>query len=414
VLGALIGPVFVLGIQQWFYARGMILAIIGGLIGARTFLGHWFIAVFSVSIIVWVGIHHPAQAPDKNAYYKVLHRVGTSFNSVVVGSSYGFVYRANGNARLGDLVKVRCRHQITMNDRRICFTQSSKPLSESLPPVLEERLRRTGPLLSAWLGATLFGKTTEIGFRRKQSFKQTGLLHLLVVSGSHISLVAALFFRILLAPVWFLNLLRLTPTVCWQYCYYGARIASIGFVWWYASLTGLACPAQRAAICYSLKVVGVWRQRILVGVCLQALLFPCGWFSISNAMSWAAFLLLQGSNAQSFFGMFRQATIFSLAVWILIGSFSPLGIVANVVLAPWITVLIVAGVGILMLSPGALVVGYYRSAVIATEDLLDSVSEHSGYFETEFSWSRWSGLLMLLVLLVVHLRSCKVSQKLIS
>lgn len=123
-------------------------------------------------------------------------------------------------------------------------------------------------------------------------FRKTGVTHLIVISGSHISLVAGLVY-LLLRRFWiWTGVLRIAPQ---QAAAWGAWLAAL----FYAGLAGFSIPTQRAVIMLSAALAAlVWQRhtgslRVLLLALFAVLLFdPLAVLSVGFWLSFLAVGLL--------------------------------------------------------------------------------------------------------------------------
>lgn len=135
--------------------------------------------------------------------------------------------------------------------------------------------RNEGLLLSL-----VFGFGNELDQEMKDSFSITGTLHVLSVSGMHLALIYALFFRIF--KLFGLNL-RLT------------YLLVLILIWVYAGITGFSASVLRAAVMCSLLITGELTGRLgnpvnaLAGSCLVLLVVnPFSLFNPGFQLSYMA------------------------------------------------------------------------------------------------------------------------------
>lgn len=136
-------------------------------------------------------------------------------------------------------------------------------------------LREAVPPSSAFSGlneALILGVSERMSPEQWQVLRQTGTLHLAVISGMHVTLVAG-FGWLLALGVW-----RLRPTTLVDadvVAAAGALGAAVGFAW----LAGFSVPVQRALIMLMVVMLAIWlRRRLHPGLVLSwALLLVLLW-----------------------------------------------------------------------------------------------------------------------------------------
>ncbi len=133
--------------------------------------------------------------------------------------------------------------------------------------------------------ALLFGYRSQIDPSTIQAFKNTGTIHVLSVSGLHVSLVFV-----------FLNII-LGWLDRWQYGKYVRVSFILLFIWIYVVLTGMSPPILRSGIMISFLIVGQLSMRenqalnSLIGSAFIILLFsPTYLFDIGFQLSYIALL----------------------------------------------------------------------------------------------------------------------------
>jgi competence protein ComEC len=124
----------------------------------------------------------------------------------------------------------------------------------------------------ALIKALTIGDGNALSPQQWNVFRLTGTTHLMVISGSHIGLIAA-FTYLLISQIW---------TRWGSHAYPARRIASFAAIWvalLYAGLTGFAVPAQRSVVMIFIAMLVLIRQRnakpyqVLVIALLVILLF---------------------------------------------------------------------------------------------------------------------------------------------
>ncbi len=201
------------------------------------------------------------------------------------------------------------------------------------------------------LQALTLGVTTHIDKEGWDLFRRTGTTHLMVISGSHIGLVAGLIYA-LMSWLW-----CRFPTLCLHYP--APKIASIaGFIMAaiYALLAGFAAPSQRSLIVcffmflrnFSSQRFGIWqawRYALLAVLVFEphSVLMP-GFY-----LSFIAVAILVLINQRYSLTGIRKTLLMQVAClvglmpltlfWFSYGAVN--GLVANVVAIPWVSFIIV-------------------------------------------------------------------------
>ena len=213
------------------------------------------------------------------------------------------------------------------------------------------------------LKAQLLGLRSQVDERGEEIFRVLGLSHILSVSGLHLSLCFA--FSFFLAKMFWRLALRPWPTFKVNLA---ATLSALLPTLFYALLVGQASPVLRAAIMVSLVAAGLFFQRKVGALNLLALaawaillVEPARLFTISFQLSFVATAimilafstkvgrkkpgLIQSSARAGIFGSLGTAP---LVVWHF-GYFPAAGILANIVLTPLISFLVMP-LGLLSIS----------------------------------------------------------------
>jgi len=153
---------------------------------------------------------------------------------------------------------------------------------------------------SDWLGvvkALAIGSQDAITKQQWEIFRKTGTVHLMVISGAHIGLVAGLVF-LLVRRIWiWTNILRVSPQ----------NVAAI-MAWLaalcYTALAGFSIPTQRALLMLTVGLCAlVWQrhtapiQVLLLALLIVVLFDPLAVLSVGFWLSFAAVFLLIYINA---------------------------------------------------------------------------------------------------------------------
>ncbi|NOT85649.1 MAG: DNA internalization-related competence protein ComEC/Rec2 [Methylococcaceae bacterium] len=213
-----------------------------------------------------------------------------------------------------------------------------------------------------FIKALTIGDTTDISAEQWQVLRKTGTLHLIAISGSHISLIAGLIY-LLTRWMWARTpLLQTSPQRI-------AAIAAIGIALFYALLAGFTLPTQRALIMLSVVMISLLWQRHIQAT--QTLAIAMGLILLSDPLAvlsagfWLSFLavaliffMISGRLAKPNYwvGVFKIHSMmaFGLAP-ILLCFFQQISLIspfANLIAVPVISFLIVplALIAVLLLS----------------------------------------------------------------
>lgn len=105
------------------------------------------------------------------------------------------------------------------------------------------------------LAAITLGDQQSIPPEQWRLFQQTGIVHLAVVSGLHVTMVAG-FAGLLVAGLW-----RRTRLALRLPAQKAGMVAGLASAWAYALLSGLGIPVQRSVLMLSVAALCLWRDR---------------------------------------------------------------------------------------------------------------------------------------------------------
>lgn len=240
---------------------------------------------------------------------------------------------------------------------------------------------------AAAIFAMLFGGYEGIRPELLEAFTTTGIIHILSVSGSHISLIAA-------ATAWLVTILRLSPWV--------RAFSVITVIGAYVVLAGLVPPAVRSGIMGSVAFVGLVlgrdrdAQRILIITGLMMLLVsPLLFFHISFQLSFLStagllfiapilFRWMKGCSvfvaASLSITISAQLATFPVLAWYF-NQISLSSLLSNLIVVPLVDIIIVFG---LLGGIAAWLIPILGKLVFAFDSLLLGIT---------FELTRWIALL---------------------
>lgn len=264
------------------------------------------------------------------------------------------------------------------------------------------------PLVDALLVGNQGGLDADL----RQQFAEAGLIHLLVISGSHIGLVAA----------WVVMLLA-TAGLPQTWSLRAGALVGLAYAGW----LGWPAPATRAAVLLVVVVVGRWTQRRwrpdgALGVTLLAVLAIDPW-AITRVGAWLSFVALGGvlwANrwAKSWWPGMRppvDAVIASIGATLttapisaqIFGQVAPIGVVLNLAAVPLAALLVPALGGAVFMAS---VFPAMAAALAASSGLLLDALVALGVWGSELPGAGTPGeaslaraLPWLVLLLTIHL-----------
>lgn len=266
----------------------------------------------------------------------------------------------------------------------------------------------------ALLKAMLLGDERELDPQLRQSYAETGIIHIVSISGAH---VAVLFSIISIALAW----IKQQRFAIIKY------ILGLSFVWIYVLLAGAATPALRAAILFSIISIGIIRKEQrnplneLMSAALFMLLFEPMWlFQIGFQLSFLAVLslmifykpIVQCWTIKNKLGMWVwKSMATSIAAEILIAplvayyfhSFPPMFLIANLIAGLSMGIILILGLILMTIGKIAfigttlgLIISYGVQAFNHTINLLQAVNIPS----LQRIYISFVGLLLLYLLIV--------------
>ncbi|MCH5247332.1 MAG: ComEC/Rec2 family competence protein [Muribaculaceae bacterium] len=177
-----------------------------------------------------------------------------------------------------------------ITDHQTGIRSSLNHLSQNLGKILDES--SLSAECSAFIKATLLGDADNLSAQDRKTFSETGLAHILALSGTHVAIISSFVFFLFLPLGGFVNRKLI-------------YILVLLVLWGYAIMTGLTPSVVRAVIMISVLFVGKILSRptsSLNSLCLAALLIlcfdPASLFSQSFQLSFCAVaaILIFGSH----------------------------------------------------------------------------------------------------------------------
>lgn len=319
----------------------------------------------------WGHLHNrPAseQAVRMPATFKVIrgNDHGTLGRYLVVGRGSWLTAQVRGHARRGDYGRLGCNQFGICRFQRSMALHYCRPgawlqLSRGLRQAFEARLQSIPWEWQGWLQALLLGDWSRLPRSVQENFRHVGLVHLLVLSGFHFGLlfrVTEASLRYLFSPLY---VLRLLSPLAWKNCHglFFCLTMLLGLA--YIFTAGLTHPSLRALLVYgALGINRIFLGRSAIGLAIvwalvgQILILPAGFWERSNLLSWAAYLWLllcfqSLDRSAGWWPLLKNALYCQLGLALLtapmVGVFSSLGIVANLLVGPIFPVIFLLSLG---------------------------------------------------------------------
>jgi hypothetical protein len=210
------------------------------------------------------------------------------------------------------------------------------------------------PAVRDWLKALTLGILPG-GSNWARNFKEAGLVHFLVVSGAHVVLIQNLLRRLMGWPVWGLYLCGFLAPAHFAPLRRLVEWLLIFPVTVFCFVCGMDPPVQRAlsaVVISSILATGGIQvpllPRVGLTMALQAFFWPVGFFSVSNAMSWAASLVVSFSAGAG--AVPRQLLMYGV-MSVLFGVGSAAGLLANLLLLPALEIFFLISLGVAACGP---------------------------------------------------------------
>jgi ComEC/Rec2-related protein len=208
------------------------------------------------------------------------------------------------------------------------------------------------------LAALLLGDKQGLAPPTRQAFLVTGLLHLLVVSGLHVSLVALALTLVIAWPAQLLYARRWLSPNAWRHTQAGLRVVGALGALSYAALVGMNAASHRSALAFALmQLSSVFcghaslSTRLNVVLAVQMLVYPVGLFADAAAMSWFAYVVVIEASRPAVGWWSRLRQVFWMQTRLVVGSgalfgtLPLLGLVANPLLVPLFPLILACGLG---------------------------------------------------------------------
>jgi hypothetical protein len=312
VFGFFCGVIFgdLVIIKLWHYQVARLLVLFGFPVISFFFI--WkkgrlpSASVCVVTAFLWGLIHNPSLLIPALSPGRVIWSGGCGLqDDDLLVAVEGNVYRGKGRAFPDDWVWFDGKRLVKVHAQQIMGVEPeiTHPLGcllgKHLRTAIHSRLRYLASDVSLWLRAFLLGEQVQMAPGILESFRDLGLLHLLVLSGSHLSVVACLI-RLCLQLPWHVPYVfgRLSPIV-WAQVFLASRLATSLVLFVYCAAAGFSQSLQRALLCFVSNMVPSFfgiplgaQSRILLAIIFQATIFPTNFLSLSMLMSWCGVLLL--------------------------------------------------------------------------------------------------------------------------
>ncbi|MBF0440487.1 MAG: ComEC/Rec2 family competence protein [Oligoflexales bacterium] len=153
-----------------------------------------------------------------------------------------------------------------------------------------------------------FWKKKELSFDLKYSFKETGLYHILAVSGMNVSILAFCSMWCLVFPLRIFYSLKIISPNYFIILHNIIKYLVILILLEYTALTGFSPSCQRAFLIYGFFLVlpiilgsSSLNLRLKITATIQILIFPIDFINLSNILSWGSYIIFVAGCAEGLF-----------------------------------------------------------------------------------------------------------------
>jgi hypothetical protein len=325
------------GVESWIYhvikitvPVGFSLTFITYLWLKRRYLPSGFCAV---AAFFWGLVHNPPPVPLGEQIGQIIWTSGCSLqDDDLLVQVNGWVYRAKGRGAVDARVALHGKNltPFVLDDWRQPLLRSRSAwckIGMLVRSKLHARIKTLEPDVAGWLRAFVLGEKFSVAPVILEAFRAVGLLHLLVLSGGHLSVIATVVLVALRLP-WHIFYMRgQLPALQWLRVTSFSQPLTLLVLFIYCAATGFSQSMQRAALCFGVSMIPPMlglsmpaQSRILLAIILQAIFFPTNFLSFSMLMSWCGVLLLtafvESTFLKSYWAILIDAVLVQAAFFI--------------------------------------------------------------------------------------------------
>jgi hypothetical protein len=325
------------GVESWIYhvikitvPLGFSLIFITYLWLKRRYLPSGFCAV---AAFLWGLVHNPPPVPLGEQIGQIIWTSGCSLqDDDLLVEVNGWVYRAKGRGAVDTRVALHGKNltPFVLDDWRQPLLRSRSTWCQIgilIRSQLHARIKTLEPDVAGWLRAFVLGEQFSVAPVILEAFRAVGLLHLLVLSGGHLSVIATVVLFALRLP-WHIFYMRgQLPALQWLRVTSFSQPLTLLVLFIYCAATGFSQSMQRAALCFGVSMIPPMlglsmpaQSRILLAIILQAIFFPTNFLSFSMLMSWCGVLLLtafvESTFLKSYWAILIDAVLVQAAFFI--------------------------------------------------------------------------------------------------
>jgi predicted membrane metal-binding protein len=261
------------------------------------------------------------------------------------------IYTARGHALEGDIVRAT-NSESAFKQRLITMVSPVAEIGGFCQFVAKVRTQSIALLarypddIRVWMSAFIFGEQQQLDRTIVRDFREIGLLHALVLSGGHLSLLMGVIQTTIRVPVHMAYIFRIVSMTFWTRTWLISRLLAFLSLGFFCFLVGMSQSIQRALLSIGvLLLVDTFgfpvkrSSQILSVLAVQAWVFPVNFLSLSMLLSWSGVLILKAfyrsTFRRSWIKILGQAcviqTVFMTMSLLFFGSVGVLSLPANLI-----------------------------------------------------------------------------------
>lgn len=343
---------------------------------AGCFFKHLRSTLWFSALLLWTVIHNPPPWMSEVDGF-VVHANGCGFiadDLLIESEPSGHIRRARGRGLPGDTVvrqpAVLVADPVAIVRNPAAGTSWICHYAGRLRTHLLKVLNHWPHGRREWLQSFLLGADMHLDAVTTNALRRLGLLHIVVLSGSHIAVLSLFVLMTLRFVPLLLFSARILTMRFWPWIWTSTAVICILIVAVFSYTVGAPQSVQRAMVlCMVLQISDLFWIRKPIGILLlgvwllQAVLFPVHILSMSMFLSWSGSLILSGilrsHFRKSWIAIFRERLliqcIFAMLSLVVFGSLGLGSILANLMFGPLFSVLLPADLIVLFGAPNSVI-----------------------------------------------------------
>lgn len=264
-----------------------------------------FSILLAINSFAWTAIHNPEFVSIFDRDLKVQWSSGCaeSEHELLVHDGQQ-TYLARGAAMVDDVVvlpknDIRSRFNIVRTTGYGAKTGVFCAFFADLRSRLYQVINNFPKDVRSWLSGFVLGRNTDVDDELVLTFRNIGLLHILVLSGGHLTVVAGMILFVIRLPFLISYFLKTLSVEKWSIIWNVTSFLACVLLFLFCAVVGFSPTVQRAflsfLVCHIFPMAGLAQNpktRIRLTICLQSLIFPVNLLSMSLILSWTGSLLL--------------------------------------------------------------------------------------------------------------------------